>query len=104
MQNQILFLQQVEGWKRDAGSFFFQGFERAKSQVRFLVAGVDLTLLDPTKVVKDGALVEDSDDDDDQPANAEQAVDLPMADDPALNVTPLETADPLPPAPQVIIL
>src|ERR1044072_623596 len=75
---------QVQAWIKEAGSCFVQGFERAKAQVELTVAGADLSQLDPTKVVKNGALVDESDDEEGQPANGEQVADSPVETGPVL--------------------
>ncbi|XP_072088841.1 uncharacterized protein [Arachis hypogaea] len=49
---------------------FVEGFERARLQVKFLVPDADLSGMDPGKIVRDGQLIEDDGDAEDEADNA----------------------------------
>ncbi|XP_020967095.1 uncharacterized protein LOC110266559 [Arachis ipaensis] len=48
---------------------FVEGFERARLQVKFLVPDADLSGMDPRKIVRDGQLIEDDGDAEDEADN-----------------------------------
>ena len=63
-------------YKNGAATFFVDGFNRARSQLELKLPEADLSFLDVGKVVKEGQLVEDSDEEEEQ---EDEEVDQPTA-------------------------